>query len=299
MNHWIFIVTQQKADDRTLAPDDILKQRMEDKFWGLSEKTPNRRYLQRGDKVVFYLGNPRKVFAATATLVSDSFQPTKEQQAKYDHGTSIYRPEYAVFLENVQVWDAPRPVEDLVPSLKFIENKDNWFAYFQGGVRQVSEEDFRTITEGYTSTPSVRVPPTTEIISESQFVLESHLEEFIDQNWEKIDFGAPLSRYAIEDQNGRQFPAGPWSIDFLCIDKNSGDLVVIELKRGKSSDSTVGQILRYIGWVEGNLAKPKLRVRGIIIAKEVDDALRYAVKGLSNISVLNYKVDFTLSSFEK
>ncbi len=299
MNHWIFIVTQQKADDITLAPDDILKQRMEDKFWGLGEKTPNRRYLQRGDKVVFYLGNPRKVFAATATLVSVSFQPTKEQQAKYDHGISIYRPEYAVFLESVQVWDAPRPVEDLVPSLKFIENKDNWFAYFQGGVRQVSEEDFRTITEGYTSTPSARVPSTAEIISESQFVLESHLEEFIDQNWEKIDFGAPLSRYAIEDQNGRQFPAGPWSIDFLCVDKNSGDLVVIELKRGKSSDSTVGQILRYIGWVKENLAEQNQNVRGIIIAQENDSTMRYAIKDLPHVTALTYKVNFTLSKFEK
>src|SRR5205814_912608 len=104
------------------------------------------------------------------------------------------------------------------------------------------------------------------IMSVSQFALEAHLEEFIDKNWGRIDFGVPLQKYEVEDQSGRQFPAGAWSIDFLCIDKANHDLVVIELKRGRSSDSTVGQTLRYIGWVEENLAQGDQQVRGLIIA---------------------------------
>ncbi len=71
------------------------------------------------------------------------------------------------------------------------------------------------------------------------------------------------------------------------------------MKRGKTSDSTVGQVLRYIRWVKENIAEPNQGVRGIIIAKEVDDALRYAVKDLDNVSILNYKVDFKLSPFKK
>jgi len=106
-------------------------------------------------------------------------------------------------------------------------------------------------------------------------------------------------RYEVEDQNGRQFPAGTWSIDFLCTNKANGDFVVIELKRGKSSDSTVGQILRYIGWVEENIAKSHQKVRGIIITREADNVLRYAVKGLPNVDVLTYQVDFKLSTFRK
>jgi RecB family endonuclease NucS len=107
-----------------------------------------------------------------------------------------------------------------------------------------------------------------------------------------------LVKYEADDQNGRQFPAGPWSIDFLCVDKANNDFVVIELKRGRSSDSTVGQVLRYMGWVQENLAKAGQRVHGIIIAQDVDDALRYAVKGLMNVSVLTYKVDFKLLPFK-
>jgi len=82
----------------------------------------------------------------------------------------------------------------------------------------------------------------------------------------------------------------------LTEDLTVGDFVVVELKRGKTSDTTVGQILRYMAYVKENLAKPGQSVRGVIVAKEVDDALRYAVRGVDNIKVLTYQIGFTLSS---
>jgi RecB family endonuclease NucS len=298
MNHWLFTVTQKKTDGGAFDAHQILKQRLDDMFWGLGERTPNRRYLKAGDRVVFYVGIPHMVFAASATLGSDSFALTDVQKNQYDHGNPLFRAEHGVLLENIQRWDSPRLVKDLVPNMKFIENKENWGAYFQGGVRQLSEDDFRVIVEGIRLASSEVNKTEDTIVNESQFALEAHLEEFIDRNWKNIEFGADLVRYEQDDQSGRQFPAGPWSIDFLCIDKPNGDFVVIELKRGKSSDSTVGQVLRYIGWVEENLAKPGQNTRGIIIAQDVDDALRYAVRGLKNIKVMTYRVDFKLLPFK-
>jgi len=297
MNYWLFTVTQKKVDGDVFEPDAILKQRLSDKFWGLGERTPNRRYLAQGDRVVFYVGIPYTTFAATAILATDSFALSEDQKDKYGHGLSLYRPDYGVILDGIELWESPRVVKDLIGNLKFIENKENWGAYFQGGVRQLSEDDFRAIAEG--RKVSFAAPSKTEdpIVSESQFALEAHLEEFIDKNWKHISFGASLIRYESDDQSGRQFPAGPWSVDFLCTDKTTGDFVVIELKRGKSSDSTIGQVLRYMGWVEENLAKPGQATRGIIIAQEVDDALRYAVRSLKNVSVLTYRVDFKLLPF--
>jgi hypothetical protein len=297
MNYWSFVVTEKKMEG--LTAEDIFNQRISDKFWGLGEKTPNRRSLRRGDRIVFYVGWPGMWFAATAALASDSFSLSEEQKDVYGHGKTFYRADYGVQLEDIELFDSPRLVKELLPSLKFIENKENWYTYFQGGVRQLSEDDFLTIV-GWRSLPFTEPRKTDEtIISESQFALEAHLEEFIDKNWRHIDFGADLIPYSTDEQSGRQFPAGTWSIDFLCTDKSSGDFVVIELKRGRSSDSAVGQVLRYIGWVDENLARPGQKTRGIIIAKEVDDALRYAVKGLMNVSVLTYKVDFKLSTFER
>lgn len=299
MNYWLFTVTEKKVEGETLPAEDIFKQRVSDKFWGLGERTPNRRALRHGDRIVFYVGWPLMIFAATATLASDSFSLSEEQKESYGHGKTFYRADYGVQLENIELFDKPRSVKEVVPALKFIENKENWNTYFQGGVRQLSEADFLTIVAW--RSPQRTEPGETDdtIISESQFALEAHLEEFIDKNWKYIDFGSELIKYEAEEQSGRQFPAGAWSIDFLCVDKSTGDFVVIELKRGRSSDSAVGQVLRYMGWVDENLAKPGQKTRGIIIAREADDALRYAVKGLISVSVLTYRVDFKLLPFKR
>jgi predicted RNA-binding protein len=299
MNHWIFGVTEHEENGETFAPEEVFRQRMADGFWGLGERTPNRSSLRKGDEVVWYVGRPVKSFSGRAVLASDSFETTEEQRNRVSHGKNFYRAEYGVFLEQIQIWDKPLPVDIVLAHLKFIENKRNWGAYFQGGVRQISEEDFRTATRGPLSVDLPIRLSEDNLESDSEFALETHLEEFIDKNWESINFGLKLARYKAEDQDGRQFPAGPWSIDFLCTESDTGDFVVVELKRGKTSDTAVGQVLRYIGWVRKNMAKEGQRVKGIIIAKEVDEALGYAVRDLADVSVSTYKVDFSLAPFKK
>lgn len=299
MNYWIFVVTSHKLDGELLEGQEILRQRLDDRFWGLGENTPNRKSLEAGDQVVFYVGNPRKEFAATATITEACFEPSAEEMERLSHGKSFYRATYGVRLGDIQMWVTPRRVEDLVQRLDFIENKQFWGPYFQGGVKGITETDFQTITGLISRDPAQEHPIAPQLASDSQFALEAHLEEFIHNNWGKINFGVPLDRFETDEQTGRQFPAGTWSIDFLCKNRRTGEFVVVELKRGKSSDSTVGQILRYITWVKENLAGKETLVRGIIIAKEVDEALRHAVKYLDNISVMTYKVDFSLQNAPK
>lgn len=96
----------------------------------------------------------------------------------------------------------------------------------------------------------------------------------------------------------RKLSAGKWSIDFLALDKDRNELVVIELKRGKTSDATVGQMLRYINWVKEKVASQNQNVRGIIVAHDIDEALRFAAKGLVNVSVKTYSVTFSLQEEE-
>lgn len=299
MRHWIFTTTSHKTNRGFLAARDIFNRRTSDCFWGLGEKTPNRNNLTEGDKVVFYIGIPEKVFAATATLATSPFKLDEVQKRKLGHGIDFFTTEYGVTLKDIDTWAIPKSVEELLPFLRFIENKEFWYSYFQGGVRQISEEDFETITGQRDISIVEQIERTRDLESQSEFALETHLEEFIDRNWEKIDWGANLALYETEEQTGRQFPAGTWSIDFLAVDRQSNDLVVIELKRGQTSDSTVGQILRYITWVQENIAQVDQNVRGIIIAKEVDQALKYAVKNLDNIDLKTYEVDFKLFSVDK
>ncbi len=75
----------------------------------------------------------------------------------------------------------------------------------------------------------------------------------------------------------RQFPTDVGFIDILCKD-NNGAFVVVELKKGTGSYEVVGQILKYMTWIQEHLAGTK-QVRGIIVAKENDKQLEYAAKG--------------------
>ena len=294
MNYWIFTVTPHKSNGGTLSADEMFRQRMKDKFLGPRQENAKPDISPKGRPGNRLCGR-EKVFAAHATLSSDSFQLSEEEKNRFGHGKEFYKATYGVLLEHVEIWHSPRDVESLVPQLNFIENKKSWYAYLQGGVRQISLDDFLIIREGRESYSEENPPETNRTDTESQFLLESHLEEFIDQNWANINFGAKLVRYNTEEASGRQFPTGPWSIDFLCIDDKTREFVVIELKRGKSSDSVVGQILRYISWVKENIARQDQQVRGIIITREVDDALRYAIKAIDVVSLLTYQVDFKLS----
>lgn len=299
MNYWIFTVTGHKDGRDIYKPEEIFSLRMKDQFWGIGEKTPNRNNIKKGDKVVYYLGLPIKGFCGVATLASSSFELNEKHKEKFGHGKNFYKPPYGVLLEEVETWNKPKHAETLIPLLSFIENKEYWFSYFQGGVRQISEEDYQVIIGERETSLIEHIATTKDIESQTEFALETHLEEFIYQNWEKINWGKFLELYQVDDQNGRQFPAGTWSIDFLAVDKNDSHLVVVELKRGKTSDATVGQILRYMNWVKENIATIGQQVRGIIIAREVDEALRYAVMSLSTIEVMTYSVSFKLHSLTK
>lgn len=143
-----------------------------------------------------------------------------------------------------------------------------------------------------TTDESLETSPKTESM---EFVIEKYLEEFIEANFSKIYFGAKLELYQDEENSsGRQFQTTIGRIDLLAIDKQKKEFVVIELKKGRSGDVVVGQILRYMGWVKENLAKDEYTVRGIAIVKEKDDKLEYALSQMPTVELFFYNVSFDL-----
>jgi len=132
-----------------------------------------------------------------------------------------------------------------------------------------------------------------EKVESMKFTMEKYLEEFIEANFSKIDFGANLKLYQDEENTGRQYQTPIGKIDLLAVNEEKKEFVVIELKKDKSSDPVVGQILRYMGWVKENLAKD-YNVKGIIIAKEKDEKLEYALKLMPNVTLFIYKVSFDI-----
>lgn len=111
--------------------------------------------------------------------------------------------------------------------------------------------------------------PVSEI--ERTAFLEKDLEDYLCTRLELIETGL------TPEWGGRQVRIGVGAID-LFARSPSGDLVVIELKKARASDKVFGQICRYVGWLRAHYAIAGQRVRGYIIATEMDDKLQYASK---------------------
>ena len=125
---------------------------MQDAFWGLSKGTPNRKQIGVGHQVVFYVASPDRAFAGTAQLASDYYETSDEERLTRSHGSDIYEAYYGVRLASIDIWSHSEPVCDLLPKLKFIKNHGRWWDYFRGGIRQVPEDDYSSITERSSST---------------------------------------------------------------------------------------------------------------------------------------------------
>ena len=129
----------------------------------------------------------------------------------------------------------------------------------------------------------------------ANFGLEKHLEDFLIANWGKTIFGKKYQLiYNEGDLESQQYPTVSGPIDILARNADESEYLVIELKKGRSSDSVVAQIQRYIAWVKQNIGKGK-KVKGAIVVLEADENLKLSLsESASDITLYNYKVDFDL-----
>ena len=128
------------------------------------------------------------------------------------------------------------------------------------------------------------------------FALERHLEDFLVHNWASTELGRKYDIYEVDGELiGQQYPSDTGPLDILAISKDHKTLLVVELKRGRASDSVVGQILRYMGYVKDELAEEGQKVCGVIIALEDDLKLRRALSVANDIEFMTYDVKFTLN----
>lgn len=130
-----------------------------------------------------------------------------------------------------------------------------------------------------------------EVQSPSEFAYESDLRDFLAKNLSHIEPGLQL--YQDEGITGIEFPVGGRFIDILAIDARN-NFVVIELKVSRGYDRVIGQLLRYMAWIEKHHAEPSQGVRGIIAAREISGDLKLACSYLPNVALYEYALSVTL-----
>jgi endonuclease NucS-like protein len=130
---------------------------------------------------------------------------------------------------------------------------------------------------------------------ESSFALEAQLRDFIVANLGRIPpiSGSRLSLFTdASGRRGVEYPTDVGFIDILTVDE-TGNFFVFELKLERGPDRALGQLARYMGWVKMNLAR-ETGVGGVIVAKSIDEKLRYAVCVMANVTLLEYEIEFRL-----
>ena len=137
-------------------------------------------------------------------------------------------------------------------------------------------------------------------LNESEFAIEKHLEDFLIANWESTELG---KLYELIEEDGeiisQQYPTKEiGNIDLLVKEKKSGNYVVIELKKGQTSDDTVGQLARYMGWVKKHKANGR-KVKGIVIVGSHDERLKYALEIVPDTELFLYRISFALKKSKK
>ena len=124
-----------------------------------------------------------------------------------------------------------------------------------------------------------------ETAIEATFGLERDLQKALRANLDQMQPGLK------EGDGGKEFTTPSGRIDILAVDADQ-TRIVIELKAGTADRDAVGQILSYIGDLQG---EGKGKVRGILIAGDFTHRAVSAANAVPNIELRKYGFKFTFS----
>jgi hypothetical protein len=132
--------------------------------------------------------------------------------------------------------------------------------------------------------------------SSPTFGLEYQLRDFLAQKLGSIEVDGRRLRLYVDPagRDGVEYPTGVGPIDILAVDQHD-DFVVLELKRARTADRALGQLARYMGWVKHTIGREK-EVRGVVVAREIDQRLKFGASIIPGVSLYEYAVQFTLQA---
>lgn len=133
MVNYLIFVSVPFTDFNVGTVYEMLKKIETTHKWSIGRKTPNRRRLSEGDKILFYQGGEED----GGRVVASAELASSLQQSE---GSDSF-----VKLKNFEVWKTPVNIRALIDKLSFIKNKRHWGLYLQGGIIKIAEGDYNKI----------------------------------------------------------------------------------------------------------------------------------------------------------
>ena len=286
---------------------------MQTKEGSLKTASYPKEYLDLKMKVSFGMGQLANVpwisFTAPEMSASNGYFPVylfyKEQNililsygisetSEYGEGWSTEVTEHRQRIS--EVINKPKYGDSYVSEIYVPEIKDNKVVFTKDGneiTNEQVEKELVEITNFYKKSVDIEIRNEDSSVNKGIFYMEKQLEDFIISNWDETELG---KKYDLLIEEGecisQQYRTDIGIIDILAKDKENKNHVVIELKKNQTSDDTVGQAMRYMGWIKEKKNDPN--VKGIIIASSFDKKLHYAVNMIPDIDIFSYEVDFKL-----
>ena len=270
-------------------------------------------------KLSFGMGSPARIpwiaFTAPDMQVSKGFYPVYLYYKDYDtlilaYGiseTEEFSTSWPTDIMNSKQTiksffkkDVPRYGDSLVFKAYSVKIEGDRILFIAQGGESASEReielDLSMLLDYYKKIVSLPISQVSSELSQGLFYMEKELENFLINNWDKTELGKKYDLIIEEGElKSQQYKTDIGPIDILVRDKRNKNYVVIELKKNQTSDDTIGQIARYMGWVKEKLHDKN--VQGIIVAGAYDERLYYASKTVPNVELFIYKVDFKLGNF--
>lgn len=138
--------------------------------------------------------------------------------------------------------------------------------------------------------------------STGEFVKEQHLQQYLVNHWDQIELSEEWVIYSDADdpEAGVEFSTGIGRPDILLVHTSKERVCVLELKKSSTSDRAVGQLLRYVGWVDEHLedlegVSTDADVEGRLVVSEPSEKLEYAISAVPELTMYEYEMEVILN----
>jgi len=138
-NYLIFI-----SSDGKRSGFDIFNERVQENKWPIYNKTPQLRNVKEGKNVVFYIagaGEKRQSFIGSAKIKSIIDNKNTTVDTNQEFKQVLFHVEF----KELKIFDKDVNIKDHIDNLDFIENKEKYGLYFQGGICKIDQISYNYI----------------------------------------------------------------------------------------------------------------------------------------------------------